>query len=64
MDIERILYISQQISPYLPENRMSVFNRALPQSIQEKGIEVRIFMPKYGLINERRNQLHEVIRLS
>ncbi|MBQ4292699.1 MAG: glycogen/starch synthase [Muribaculaceae bacterium] len=64
MNIDRILYISQQISPYLPENRTSLFNRELPQSMQEKDIEVRIFMPKYGNINERRNQLHEVIRLS
>ncbi len=43
---------------------MSVLCRALPQAIQEKGFEIRTFMPKYGCINERRNQLHEVIRLS
>lgn len=60
----RILYISQEITPYLPANHMSVLGQKLPQYVQENGYEVRIFMPKYGCINERRNQLHEVIRLS
>lgn len=60
----RILYISQEITPYLPANHMSVLGHKLPQSAQDNGYEVRIFMPKYGAINERRNQLHEVIRLS
>jgi len=50
--------------PYLPENHMSKISRNLPQSIQERGYEIRTFMPRYGCINERRNQLHEVIRLS
>ncbi|MDE6403732.1 MAG: glycogen/starch synthase [Muribaculaceae bacterium] len=60
----RILYISQEITPYLAANRMSTIGQKLPQHAQENGYEVRIFMPKYGAINERRNQLHEVIRLS
>ena len=60
----KILFISQEITPYLPENEMSKIGRFLPQGIQEKGKEIRTFMPKYGCINERRNQLHEVIRLS
>lgn len=64
MDINKVLYISQEITPYLSENQMSTLGQKLPQGIQEKGNEVRIFMPKYGCINERRNQLHEVIRLS
>lgn len=64
MDINKVLYISQEITPYLPENHMSALGQKLPQGIQEKGFEVRTFMPKYGCINERRNQLHEVIRLS
>lgn len=50
--------------PYLPETEMSSMGRFLPQGIQEKGKEIRTFMPRYGCINERRNQLHEVIRLS
>lgn len=61
---KRILYISQEITPYLPESEMSVIARNLPQGIQERGKEIRTFMPRYGCINERRNQLHEVIRLS
>ena len=64
MDVKKVLYISQEITPYLPENNMSKLNRDLPAGIQQLGHEVRNFMPKYGSINERRNQLHEVIRLS
>ena len=59
-----ILFISQEITPYLPETEMSNICRNLPQEIQEQGKEIRTFMPKFGCINERRNQLHEVIRLS
>lgn len=60
----KILFITQEITPYLPETEMSGIGRTLPQSIQESGKEIRTFMPKWGNINERRNQLHEVIRLS
>ena len=64
MSQKRILYITQEIVPYLPETPIADISRHLPQAIQEKGHEIRTFMPKYGVINERRNQLHEVIRLS
>lgn len=64
MEKKKILYISQEITPYLPESDMSEISRFLPQGIQEKGREIRTFMPRYGCVNERRNQLHEVIRLS
>lgn len=64
MSTARILYVCQEITPYLPESDMSVLCRALSQGMQERGYEIRTFMPRYGLINERRNQLHEVIRLS
>lgn len=64
MDVNKVLFISQEISPYLPESPMAKVGHDLPQGIQELGYEVRTFMPKYGYINERRNQLHEVIRLS
>ncbi len=60
----KVLFISQEITPYLPESEMSLICRNLPQGIQERGKEIRTFMPKFGCINERRNQLHEVIRLS
>lgn len=64
MENTKVLFISQEITPYLPESKMSLIGRHLPQGIQERGKEIRTFMPKYGSINERRNQLHEVIRLS
>jgi len=64
MENTKVLFISQEITPYLPESKMSLIGRHLPQGIQERGREIRTFMPKYGSINERRNQLHEVIRLS
>ena len=58
------MFINQEITPYVPESEMSHLGRVLPQVIQEKGYEIRTFMPKWGNINERRGQLHEVIRLS
>ncbi|MGQ1891755.1 glycogen/starch synthase [Thermophagus sp. OGC60D27] len=64
MENNKVLFISQEITPYLPENSMSVLCRKLPQGIQERGKQIRTFMPRFGNINERRNQLHEVIRLS
>lgn len=64
MSQKKVLYVSQEIYPYLEETPISNTSRFLPQAIQEKGKEIRAFMPKYGNINERRNQLHEVIRLS
>lgn len=60
----KVLFVSQEIMPYLDETPMSKIGRQLPQGIQERGKEIRTFMPRYGCINERRNQLHEVIRLS
>ena len=60
----RVLFINQEITPYVPETEMSILGRMLPQKIQEGGYEIRTFMPKWGNINERRGQLHEVIRLS
>jgi starch synthase len=64
MESVKVLFVSQEITPYLSENEMSHIGRYLPQGIQETGKEIRTFMPRYGSINERRNQLHEVIRLS
>ncbi len=60
----KILYVCQEITPYLPESDMSSLCRTLSQAMQERGNEIRTFMPRYGNVNERRNQLHEVIRLS
>lgn len=64
MEKTKVLFISQEITPYLSENEMSLASRNLPQGIQERNKEIRTFMPRFGSINERRNQLHEVIRLS
>lgn len=64
MNKVRVLYVSQEIFPYLPESEMANVSRNLPQAIQEKEKEIRTFMPRFGCINERRHQLHEVIRLS
>ena len=62
---KRVLFVSQEIYPYLAEETpLRLLNRRLPQACQENGIETRTFMPKFGEINERKNQLHEVIRLS
>ncbi len=60
----KILYMCQEITPYLPETECSTLCRQLTQAMQERGNEIRSFMPRYGCINERRHQLHEVIRLS
>ncbi len=64
MEKKKVLFIFQEITPYLPESEKSKIGRFLPQGIQERGKEIRTFMPRYGCVNERRNQLHEVIRLS
>ena len=61
---KKILFVNAQMCPYLPETRMARVCRELPQGIQERKKEIRAFMPRYGCINERKNQLHEVIRLS
>ncbi len=64
MSKTKILFITQEMVPYVSETEIAKTCRELPQGIQERGHEIRTFMPKYGNINERRNQLHEVIRLS
>jgi starch synthase len=64
MEKAKVLFVAQEIIPYLPDSHMGTICRYLPQGTQEKGREIRTFMPRFGNINERRNQLHEVIRLS
>lgn len=60
----RILYVNQEIVPYVADSYLANLGRYMPQGIQERGKEIRTFMPRFGTINERKNQLHEVIRLS
>ena len=64
MEKKKVLFISQEIFPFLPKSEISSVARRLPQITQEEGKEIRVFTPRYGVINERRHQLHEVIRLS
>ena len=63
-NVKRVLFVNSEMSPYLPESQIASIARQLPQGIQERKKEIRSFMPRYGFINERKNQLHEVIRLS
>ena len=64
MEKKRVLYISQEINPYTGETVMGEVSNLLPQKTQENGSDIRIFLPRFGTVNERRHQLHEVIRLS
>ena len=64
MKDKRILYVSSEVVPYLPETDTSSTSFELARQMHGKGAQIRIFMPRYGVINERRHQLHEVIRLS
>lgn len=62
--MKKVLFVNQDITPYVAETELSQMGRMVPQKVQEAGCEIRTFMPRWGNINERRGQLHEVIRLS
>ena len=64
MGKSKLLFITHEMSPFLELTKIAEITRQLPQAMQEKGFEIRILMPRFGNINERRNRLHEVIRLS
>src|SRR5699024_1142515 len=64
MKDKRVLYVSSEVMPYLPETEISSTSFFAPKAVKDNKGEIRIFMPRYGVINERRHQLHEVIRLS
>ncbi len=64
MKEKRVLYISSEVIPYLPETEASSMSYFAPKMVNDRGGQIRIFMPRFGNINERRHQLHEVIRLS
>ncbi|MBT8181778.1 MAG: glycogen/starch synthase [Eudoraea sp.] len=64
MNGKKILFVSSELVPYLPENEVSLMSYEAPRMVNSKKGQIRIFMPRYGNINERRHQLHEVIRLS
>ena len=56
MSAKKVLFITQEITPYVPESNLALIGQNLPQAIQDKGREIRTFMPKWGIVNERRNQ--------
>lgn len=60
----RILYVASEINPFLQTSKVADFVRQIPQAMQERGMEIRILVPRFGIINERKNRLHEVVRLS
>lgn len=64
MDKKRVLIVTQEMKPYLAISEIADIARSLPQYVQDKGMEIRVLMPRFGNINERRNRLHEVVRLS
>jgi len=64
MDKKKVLIITQEMQPYTALSEIAEIARQLPQYVQEKGMEIRVLMPRYGTINERRHRLHEVVRLS
>jgi starch synthase len=64
MSTLRILYVASEINPFLQTTEVADFLLQLPQEMQERGMEIRILVPRFGLINERKHRLHEVVRLS
>lgn len=60
----RILYVASEVDPFLSTTQVADFIRKLPSAMQDKGFDIRILVPRFGLINERKNRLHEVVRLS
>ena len=64
MQVKKVLFINTETLPYVPETDLSRMGKIVPEKVQSSGCEIRTFMPKWGIINERRGQLHEVIRLS
>ena len=60
----KILYVNQEVMPFTPESENAIFGRYLPAFTQDLGREIRVFMPRFNIVSERKNQLHEVIRLS
>lgn len=64
MEKKRLLLITQELAPYTEGNDISELVGKLPKFFSENGYELRILMPRFGVVNERRHRLHEVVRLS
>jgi starch synthase len=64
MSKKRVLFLTQEMAPYTELSEISEILGKLPLYTQDNGMEIRVLMPKFGSINERRHRLHEVVRLS
>jgi hypothetical protein len=64
MSNQKILYITTEMSPYEEGTKMAGIVNKMAMKMHQNGNDVRVFMPRFGFISERRFQLHEVIRLS
>ncbi|MCS6928605.1 MAG: glycogen/starch synthase [Saprospiraceae bacterium] len=64
MEKKRLLFVTQEMEPYTEGNFISYLVARLPKLLHDNGFELRILMPRYGIVNERRHRLHEVVRLS
>jgi starch synthase len=64
MERKKLLYVTQELDPYLVLSEAGNIVKKLAPYVNDNGLEVRILMPRFGIINERRNRLHEVVRLS
>ena len=61
----KVLFVAGEVAPFSDTTEAARLMRTLPETLQEAhGVEPRIIMPRYGVVSERRNRLHEVIRLS
>jgi len=60
MKDKRILFVSSELIPYLPENNVSKMAFEVPKEMHHQGVQIRMFMPRFGVINERRHQLHDI----
>jgi starch synthase len=59
-----LLYVTSEIDPFLSATKVADYLKKLPITMQNRGMEIRILVPRFGNINERKNRLHEVVRLS
>lgn len=64
MEKKRLLLVTQEMNPYNALSAISQIAQQIPQYMHDHGMELRILMPRFGTINERRHRLHEVVRLS
>lgn len=64
MSKKKVLFVTQELNPYTEISFLSDLARKIPQAASSEGFELRVLMPKFGTINERRHRLHEVVRLS